>query len=401
MTSRTFTRLPNLINVLLLLSLVFSGNILQSVTSLGINYGQVGNNLPSPDKVINLLRSLRITKTRIYDTNPQILSAFANSNIEIIVTIENQVLTLLQDPQQALQWVDSHIKPYIPATRITGIMVGNELFTDEDSSLIGYMMPAMINIHKALVQLALDRYVQVSSPSSLAVLAESYPPSAGSFKPEVSSVMQQLLQFLEATRSPFWINAYPYFAYKDNPDKIPIDYVLFNRNVGMTDPNTKLHYDNMMYAQVDALAFAAAKLGYRNIEVRVAETGWPSKGDAGEVGASPANAATYNRNLMMRQFAGEGTPARRNSRLDVYIFALFNENMKPGPTSEKNYGIFRPDGSLAYNLGFSTMSTTTANSESVTYSSSATKAVNRATTTLECWTILILAMIQVVISRLF
>ncbi|KAF3591534.1 hypothetical protein DY000_02026840 [Brassica cretica] len=137
MTSRTVARLPNLINVFLLLSLVFSGNILQKATSLGINYGQVGNNLPSPDKVINLLRSLRITKTRIYDTNPQILTSFANSNIEIIVTIENQVLTLLQDPQQALQWVDSHIKPYIPATRITGIMVGNELFTDEDSSLIG------------------------------------------------------------------------------------------------------------------------------------------------------------------------------------------------------------------------------------------------------------------------
>lgn len=234
-------------------------------------------------------------------------------------------------------------------------------------------MPAIINIHKALVQLGLDRYIEVSSPSSLAVLAESYPPSAGSFKPEVSSVMQQLLQFLEATRSPFWINAYPYFAYKDNPNKIPIDYVLFNRNIGMTDPNTRLHYDNMMYAQVDAVAFAAAKLGYRNIEVRVAETGWPSKGDAGEVGASPTNAATYNRNLMMRQFAGEGTPARRNSRLDVYIFALFNEDMKPGPTSEKNYGIFRPDGSLAYNLGFSTMSTTTANSESVAYSSYATK----------------------------
>ena len=113
-----------------------SGNILQSVASLGINYGQVGDNLPSPDKVINLLRSLRINKTRIYDTNPQILSSFANSNIEIIVTIENQVLTLLQDPQQALQWVNSHIKPYIPATSITGIMVGNELFTDEDSSLI-------------------------------------------------------------------------------------------------------------------------------------------------------------------------------------------------------------------------------------------------------------------------
>ncbi|KAF8115132.1 hypothetical protein N665_0030s0166 [Sinapis alba] len=398
MTSRTFTRLPNLINVFLLFSLVFSGDILQRVTSLGINYGQVGDNLPSPDKVINLLRSLRINKTRIYDTNPQILSSFANSNIEIIVTIENQVLTLLQEPQQALQWVNSHIKPYIPATSITGIMVGNELFTDDDSSLIGYMMPAMINIHKALFQLGLDKYIQVSSPSSLAVLAESYPPSAGSFKPEVTSVMQQFLQFLQATRSPFWINAYPYFAYKDNPNTIPIDYVLFNRNIGMTDPNTALHYDNMMYAQVDAVAFAAAKLGYRNIEVRVAETGWPSKGDAGEIGASPLNAATYIRNLMMRQFAGEGTPARRSPRLEVYIFALFNEDMKSGPTSEKNYGIFQPDGSLAYDLGFSTMSNTTVTLERVTYSSSATY---KAKSTLKYWIILILAMIEVVMSRLF
>ncbi|KAF3544047.1 hypothetical protein DY000_02009490 [Brassica cretica] len=313
-----------------------------------------------------------------------------NSSLKRAVVTQQKRQKETEDQSQELQGLGQMVTQYQEQLKQVCSHASSETSTAEQQ----YMMPAIINIHKALFQLGLDRYIQVSSPSSLAVLAESYPPSAGSFKPEVTSVMQQFLRFLEATRSPFWINAYPYFAYKDNPNTIPIDYVLFNRNIGMTDPNTGLHYDNMMYAQVDAVAFAAAKLGYRNIEVRVAETGWPSKGDVGEIGASPLNAAAYIRNLMMRQFAGEGTPARRSSRLEVYIFALFNEDMKPGPISEKNYGIFQPDGSLAYDLGFSTMSTTsttTATSKSVTYSSSATKAKS----TLKYWKILILAMIGV------
>ncbi|KAK3016281.1 hypothetical protein RJ639_007353, partial [Escallonia herrerae] len=342
------------------------------VESLGINYGQVGNNLPPPEKVLDLLRSLRITKARIYDTNPQILTAFANSGVELVVTVENDMLGVLMDPQQALQWVNSRIKPYVPATRITGIAVGNEVFTGGDTTLIANLVPAMVSIHGALVQLGLDQYIQVSTPSSLAVLAESYPPSAGSFQPELTAIMSQFLQFLQTTKAPFWINAYPYFAYKDEPNNISLDYVLFNPNAGMVDPSTKLRYDNMLYAQVDAVIFASARLGFGGIEVRVSETGWPSKGDPNEVGATVANAATYNRNLLRRQLRGEGTPLRPNMRVEVYLFALFNEDMKPGPTSERNYGLYQPDLTMAYNVGISAVgSTSSTSSASISLTSSA------------------------------
>ncbi|CAI9787999.1 unnamed protein product [Fraxinus pennsylvanica] len=336
----------------------------RKIESLGINYGQVGNNLPPPGEVLELLHSLRITKARIYDTNPHVLSAFANSNVELMVTVENQVLTTLMDQQQALQWVGTHIRPYFPATRITGIAVGNELFTGGDMTLITNVVPAMMSIRAALVKLGLDQYIQVTTPHSLAVLAASYPPSAGTFQSGLTGVMTQILKFLADTKAPFLINAYPYFAYKDDPNRIPIDYVLFNRNPGMVDPYTKLHYDNMLYAQVDAVIFAMARLGFQGIEVRVSETGWPSKGDPDEIGSTVQNAGIYNRNLMRRQLKNEGTPLRPTARLEVYVFALFNEDMKPGPTSERNYGLFQPDGTMVYNVGISALSSTPSTSTS-------------------------------------
>lgn len=333
---------------------------------MGINYGQVANNLPPPEKVLQLLRSLKLTKARIYDTNPQVLSAFANSSVELIVTVENDVLASLMDPNQALQWVNTRIRPYFPATKITGIAVGNEVFTGDDTTLITYLVPAMVSIHAALVKLGLDQYIKVSTPNNLAVLQESYPPSAGIFRPELNGIMPQFLQFLAATKAPFWINAYPYFAYKDNSNKIPLNYVLFNPNPGMVDPTTRLHYDNMMYAQVDAVIYAMARMGYGGVEVGVSETGWPSRGDANEIGASMQNAAIYNHNILKRQLQNEGTPLRPNKRLEIYVFALFNEDMKPGPTSERNYGLFQPDGTMAYNVGLSALSTTSTASISLT-----------------------------------
>ncbi|KAI5392185.1 glucan endo-1,3-beta-glucosidase 14 [Lathyrus oleraceus] len=343
------------------------------VASFGINYGQVANNLPPPTKVLELLSNLKITKTRIYDTNPEILKAFANSNVEIIVTVENQILNLLNDPQQALQWVNTNIKPYVPDTKITGIQVGNEVFTEIDSSLIQYLVPAMINIHNGLVQLGLDTSIHVSTPSSLEVLEESYPPSAGSFRSEISGIMYQLLNFLSKTKSPFWINAYPYFAYKNDPNQISLDYVLFNPNQGMVDPNTNLHYDNMLYAMVDAVTFAISKLGFNGIEVRVSETGWPSKGDSDEIGASLENAEIYNKNLLKRQMANEGTPLSPRMRLESYLFALFNEDLKNGPTSERNYGLFEPDESMTYNVGLSSFAKSSNPSTSISLTSSATR----------------------------
>nr|VDC72469.1 unnamed protein product [Brassica rapa] len=64
------------------------------------------------------------------------------------------------------------------------------------------------------------------------------------------------------------------------------------------------------------------------------------------------NARTYNRNLRKRLNKRKGTPYRPDMVARAYVFALFNENLKPGPTSERNFGLFKPDGSIAYDIGF-------------------------------------------------
>ncbi|CAL5346331.1 unnamed protein product [Camellia sinensis] len=367
LSMETFLRRIALFHTVLAFSLSFSGYVFLRVESLGINYGQIGNNLPSPENVLGLLQSLKLTKARIYDTNPQILTAFANSSIELIVTIENEKLGDLIDPQQALQWVNIHIRPYFPATRITGIAVGNEVFTGDDTTLMSNLVKAMVNIHTALNQLGLAQYIQVSTPSSLAVLAVSYPPSAGIFRRELAGIMPEFLQFLAR----------------------------------MVDPYTKLHYDNMLYAQVDAVLFAIARMGFGGLEVGVSETGWPSRGDSNEFGATLENAAIYNKNLLRRQLGNEGTPMRPNMRLEVYLFSLFNENLKPGPTSERNYGLFQPDESMTYNVGLTALSAASTSSASISLTSSATQEAKVGYQSLVYWMFVYLLAIELLVRRPF
>jgi hypothetical protein len=136
-------------------------------------------------------------------------------------------------------------------------------------------------------------------------------------------------------------------------EQVPLEFVLFEQNAGVLDPSTSLHYDNMLFAQIDAVYAALGALGYKKLPVHISETGWPSRGDEDEAGATPENAKKYNGNLikLMTEPKKKGTPMRPSSELNIYVFALFNENMKPGPTSERNYGLFKPDGTPAYSLG--------------------------------------------------
>lgn len=93
------------------------------------------------------------------------------------------------------------------------------------------------------------------------------------------------------------------------------------------------------------------KLGYPDVEIIVAETGWPSGGDPQNKHANPVNAAAYNGGLLKRDASGVGTPLMPGRKFETYIFSLFNEDLKGPSLDEKNFGLFRPDFTQVYNIG--------------------------------------------------
>lgn len=104
---------------------------------------------------------------------------------------------------------------------------------------------------------------------------------------------------------------------------------------------------------MDAVRSALNALGFKDIEIVVAETGWAYKGDPNEAGASIENAKAYNGNLIQHLRSKVGTPLMPGKSVDTYIFALYDENLKPGPGSERSFGLFKPDLSMTYDAGLS------------------------------------------------
>jgi len=254
------------------------------------------------------------------------------------------------------------VQAFLPKTKIRGIAVGNEVLGGGDQSLSEALLGAVKNIYNATKSLQLDDVVQITTAHSQAVFNNSFPPSYCIFSENVVQYMNPLLDFFSQIGSPFCLNAYPFLAYMNDPTEIDINYALFQSNQGIYDNKTNLHYDNMLDAQIDAAYAALEDAGFKKMEVIVTETGWASHGDQIEPAATLDNARTYNYNLRKRLAKRKGTPRRPESVLKVYIFALFNEYQKTGATSERNFGLFKADGSTAYDIGFSGLKSSSAES---------------------------------------
>ncbi|KAL9238008.1 hypothetical protein vseg_012490 [Gypsophila vaccaria] len=330
----------------------------KSQSYIGINYGQLADNLPAPPATAKLLQSTSIQKVRLYGSDPAIIKALANTGIGIVVGVANgDIPGLASDPATAKTWINTNVASYYPASNIILVSVGNEVMLSGDANLMTQLLPAMKNLQNALADAGIGAdKIKVSTVHAMAVLAQSDPPSAGSFNPSYGDVMTNLLGFLNSTGSPFAINPYPYFAYQSDPRPDTLAFCLFQPNAGRVDSGNKINYMNMFDAQVDAVHSALDKMGFKGLEIVVAETGWPYKGDDNEVGPSLENAKAYNGNLVKHLKSMTGTPLMPGKPVDTYLFALYDEDLKPGPSSERSFGLFKPDLTMTYDIGLASTS---------------------------------------------
>ena len=151
-----------------------------------------------------------------------------------------------------------------------------------------------------------------------------------------------MLKFHNDTGSPFLVNVYSYFSY----NAATLNYA------GVYDPATKINYTSMFDAQMDAIYTAMKRLGYgAGVEIAVGEAGWPTKGEAGQVGVGPEDARDFNAGMIRVCSGGKGTPLMPGRTFETYVFSLFDENQKPGPVAERSFGIFSTDFTPKYDLG--------------------------------------------------
>ncbi|CAN1775826.1 GN1 [Linum perenne] len=152
--------------------------------SIGVNYGRIANDLPSPAKVVELLKAQGITRVKLYDTNSDVLTALAGSGISVTVALPNEMLSdTAADQTFADNWVHANISQFYPSTQFEAIAVGNEVFVDPKNTT-PYLVSAMKNVFNSLVKYNLTS-IKVSSPIALSALQNSYPASSGSFKPDL------------------------------------------------------------------------------------------------------------------------------------------------------------------------------------------------------------------------
>ncbi|XP_047147981.1 glucan endo-1,3-beta-glucosidase 7-like [Vigna umbellata] len=338
-----------------LLHLSFIINALYIAVSqpfIGVNYGQVADNLPAPEASAELLKSTTVGKVRLYGADPAIIKVLANSGIGIVIGVANgDIPSLASDPDSATRWVNANVLPHYPESNITMIAVGNEIMSSGEDGLVSQLLPAMQNVQNALNSASLGGKIKVSTVHSMAVLTQSEPPSAGSFDQGLMDILQPLVAFLKNNESPFAINPYPFFAYRSDPRPETLAFCLFRPNSGRVDQISGKVYSNMFDAQVDAVHSALSRMGFEEVEIVIAETGWPSRGDRNEAGATVENARAYNGNLIAHLRSMVGTPSMPAKSVDTFIFALYDEDLKPGPQSERAFGLFKTDLTMAYDVG--------------------------------------------------
>ncbi|KAK3007943.1 hypothetical protein RJ639_013356 [Escallonia herrerae] len=337
--------------LLYLVVVVLSGSALVVESGIGVNWGTISSHRLSPSTVVDLLKDNKIHKVKLFDADPGSLRALMGSGIEVMVGIPNELLALLSSSTAAADlWVSQNVSRYMVkgGTNIKYIAVGNEPFLASYSGQFqSYVIPALTNIQQSLVKANLAAIVKLVVPCN-ADAYESSLPSQGTFRPELTQIITQLVSFLNSNGSPFMVNIYPFLSLYGNSD-FPQEYAFFEGTTHAVTDGPNVYY-NAFDGNFDTLVAALGKLGYGQMPIVVGEVGWPTDG---ALGANLTAARAFNQGLVNHVLGNKGTPLRPGvPPMDIYLFSLLDEGAKsilPG-NFERHWGIFSFDGQAKYSL---------------------------------------------------
>ncbi|KAG7027111.1 Glucan endo-1,3-beta-glucosidase 8 [Cucurbita argyrosperma subsp. argyrosperma] len=322
---------------------------------IGVNWGTLASHPLKPSIVVNLLKDNGIKKVKLFDSDTWTVSSLAGSKIETIIGIPNDRLKKFAESyNEAKNWVKDNVTVhmYDGGVDIRYVSVGNEAFlTAYNGSFVNVTFPAMQNVQKALDEAGHSKKIKVTTALNADVYeAKSNLPSDGQFRPDIYSIMKEIVRFLDRHDAPFMVNIYPFLSLYQNPN-FPIDYAFFGGSGQSNNDNGK-SYTNVFDANYDTLIWSLKKVGFPNLKIVIGEVGWPTDAN---VFANVTLAKRFYDGLFEKLASGEGTPMRPKESFEVYLFGLLDENAKsvlPG-FFERHWGIFQFDGKPKFPMDLS------------------------------------------------
>ncbi|XP_057523136.1 glucan endo-1,3-beta-glucosidase 2 [Amaranthus tricolor] len=310
----------------------------------------------TPEQIASTITRFKIPAIRLPNPDPLLIRAFSYSSISLHLTIPNSLISSFSSNQShAVSWLYSHVIPFYPRANITSISVGSDILSSMED-LSNDILPAIKNLHSALIEVGIKK-IQVSTTFSIVpLLTSAFPPSSAEFAEPINDVIiKPLLDFLNEANSSLFVNVYPYNLFRLTND-LPLGYALFQEgNFNFRDdPNTGLRYRNLFNVMIDAVLSAMVVSGHENIPIIVTETGWPhSPGDefGEENDANEVFAEMYLKGLIDHLKSGIGTPLKKDSISEIYIFELFDKEVN-GSLSTRQWGILYPNATMKYKIDF-------------------------------------------------
>jgi ribose/xylose/arabinose/galactoside ABC-type transport system permease subunit len=88
--------------------------LVDSVSGIGVNWGTQATHPLPPSTVVNMLRDNGFQKVKLFDADSATLNALANSRIQVMVGIPNDMLYNLANSEQAADtWVAKNVSSHI------------------------------------------------------------------------------------------------------------------------------------------------------------------------------------------------------------------------------------------------------------------------------------------------
>ncbi|XP_047321423.1 glucan endo-1,3-beta-glucosidase 9 [Impatiens glandulifera] len=339
-------------SLLLLFSVLISFSP-PAIDAVGVNWGTAASHQLPPAKVVELLKSNKINKVKLFDADPLILSSLSGSNIYVALGIPNSMLRIFNSSKTAAEtWVHDNVTRFISSktgindVRIEYIVVGDEPFLlSYGEKFYPFVLGAATNIQTALMKANLANKVKVVVPfSSDTFLSDSGLPTKGHFRPDINTTITDLLVFLDKLHSPIFVTIQPFSSYRQNKN-ISLDFALFKQTA-----NSHKTYQNSLDMSYDTLVAALSAVGFPRMDVVIGQIGWPTDGT---VNATSSTAEVFMNGLMDHIRSKSGTPLRPNNPpIETYLYSLLDEDQRSIDTGsfERHWGIFTFDGQAKYPL---------------------------------------------------